>query len=488
MESGYDCQNGLMSTLVEHAQTQQRAVEFHIFGRAMLIRNSESIAVPTGGPRELLALLMLDSGRRTTSLRLARKLGRAKLSRTKIAASVNWLNTALSGTGLAVEAQVRSDDAVRSAWDPPGEYIEIHVNGDPIEVDLDRVLQRIVAIVNTQSMARARELAFDALEIVRNAPLAGVHLPTFTKQRLELEQLREQLAWLGTRLRSILDHRDIQATLEEVLAQFDSPVPTNLRMAAEQLHQAQYKESLITIVEDFEAALSRNPFYPILDILAVRRFAESPLQIAGDLTDLLQQVRAERYSMPVSIFLGNGGGAAEVENALGRLLAEVGLVVTRHKPPQLGSWFRRFRAQRREDPTELNIARVTAELEHKLRNEISDNHQATEAAALIAALQGEDRACIRIGPLLVLKVNGQVLATTLADHQLAWVERNQLLIRDPEILLKRLNESAAESNSDVGRPRRLPSASESQESKPISDPPKSKGRHARIDAPNNSVV
>lgn len=153
----------------------------------------------------------------------------------------------------------------------------------------------------------------------------------------------------------------------------------------------------------------------------------------------------------MSIYLGHGQRASDVEAALDQFLEEADLETFGQETPIVGSWYRRLWARTNRWTGHLDADQVAAELERKLRIEVFDkaqatidNQQATGAAALIAALQGEERACIRVGSILVLKVDGHILVNNLTQYQLAWLERNQLLLRDPEGLLKGLGAIAAQ--------------------------------------------
>jgi pSer/pThr/pTyr-binding forkhead associated (FHA) protein len=152
-------------------------------------------------------------------------------------------------------------------------------------------------------------------------------------------------------------------------------------------------------------------------------------------------------AIPVSIFLGNGQNHEAVETALAKLLSESGLEPFGHEPPIIGSWFRKLLARVRQETAHLSMDQISDELERKLRIEVFekaqaviDNQQATGAAALIASLQGEQRACVRVGSILVLKIDGYVLVNNLTQRQLALLEREPNLLRDPEGVLKGLDE------------------------------------------------
>lgn len=170
---------------------------------------------------------------------------------------------------------------------------------------------------------------------------------------------------------------------------------------------------------------------------------------------------AKETVLPVSIWLGDGIQHVDVEQAVSALLNEVDYVMTDREPPQFGSWFRSSKARARDFVAHLSPEQLAAEIERKLRIEIFDkaqaaidNQQATGAAALIAALQGEDRACIRVGSLLVIKVDGLISVNNLTQHQLAWLERNQAFLRDPKRLLEELDALAP---SDLPLVPELPS-------------------------------
>nr|BFF24994.1 hypothetical protein GCM10025732_29590 [Glycomyces mayteni] len=156
--------------------------------------------------------------------------------------------------------------------------------------------------------------------------------------------------------------------------------------------------------------------------------------------------------LPVAIFLGDGTAALATQAALEQLLDETGVDVFHREPPVQGSWFRKLWARGRAETAHLTAEQIAAELERKIRIEVFDkaqaqidHQQATGAAALIASLQGEERACIQVGSLLVIKANGAIVAKNLTQYQLAWLERNQTLLRDPEGLVKGLETLSSQS-------------------------------------------
>lgn len=144
-------------------------------------------------------------------------------------------------------------------------------------------------------------------------------------------------------------------------------------------------------------------------------------------------------------------------------LSNHGYTAFGRQPPVIGSWFRTFWARAKKETAHLTPGRLSAEAERKVRIEVFDKDQAaidnlvaTGMAALITALQGETDACVRAGAILVLKVDGRLYSTTLFQYQLAWLERNQVLLQDPEGLLKGLDalgvrepQGAIESDSEL---------------------------------------
>jgi hypothetical protein len=158
---------------------------------------------------------------------------------------------------------------------------------------------------------------------------------------------------------------------------------------------------------------------------------------------------------PVSIWLGDGAAHEAVELALSQLLDEMGLEIADPEPPQSGSWYRRSSARVRDATRHLTPEQIAAEIERKLRIELFDkaqamidNQEASGAAALITSLASEEKACIRVGSILLIKVDGQLTVTNLTQYQLAWLERNQTLLLDPVTLLQELAKLAGRTKED----------------------------------------
>jgi uncharacterized protein YjbI with pentapeptide repeats len=164
---------------------------------------------------------------------------------------------------------------------------------------------------------------------------------------------------------------------------------------------------------------------------------------------------------PVNVWLGIGNNHEAVEAALSVFLEEVGLEITVRGEPEIGSWFRSSIARLRRDLGHLSPAQVAAEAERKLRIEVFDkqqaaidNQKATGAAALITSLQSESEACIQMGSILLLKSNNRVVCRNLSQLEMAWLDRNPTLLRDPISILEKLEE-LAQGDEGSGADRQL---------------------------------
>ncbi|MEU5870655.1 BTAD domain-containing putative transcriptional regulator [Glycomyces sp. NPDC047369] len=178
--------------------------------------------------------------------------------------------------------------------------------------------------------------------------------------------------------------------------------------------------------------------------------------------------RTSSDGIGVSIFLGDGRTHDLVQAAVEGLLIESGWEPFGFEPPVVGSWFRRFRA--RVASGAGSEVEQTAELQRRIQFEVVQGDEsaavgpyASSAAALVAALRHEERACISLGPLLVVKAGGKILVTDLQPTQIAWLGRNPALLADPEDLLQGLNNLAVQGHAESdstgnarGRHRRTP--------------------------------
>jgi DNA-binding winged helix-turn-helix (wHTH) protein len=126
-------------------------------------------------------------------------------------------------------------------------------------------------------------------------------------------------------------------------------------------------------------------------------------------------------TLPVSIYLADGAGHEAVEAAVARAMEMAGAPIAERDDPVLGSWFRRMRA----NPAARELAMTAAHVaDTRLVHEADAQVTATllqHIGPVITALQQEKEAVVRLGAVLIVKVNGQLMV-----HQLTAVQQFRL--------------------------------------------------------------
>ncbi|MEU5152927.1 hypothetical protein [Glycomyces sp. NPDC021274] len=351
------------------------------------------------------------------------------------------LNLLLEGTGLRVSA-------IRSG---------ARLAGTGHQSDLDNLIRDLRHVETATSTAEVLEFVDRAVDVGPGMPLEALGGVYFHAIREGFVRAWEAAAFgwwcAATAVRSPASEERLLALFGDKAPGLEPSIPALARAAEDTLSSATQDDQLTTVkavigevVDDIERHLAEA-------------LAEGSRAIARAANRTRKpgapELASRAVAFEVSIYLGDGQEHRAVEDAVEGLLTEADIVTFGRKPPEIGSWFRRFWARTQAGTAHLSAEQVAAELERKLRIEVFDkaqavidNQQATGAAALIAALQGERHACIRVGSLLVLKVNGKLLVNTLTQYQLAWLERNQNLLRDPAGLLQGLETLTAEPTSN----------------------------------------
>ncbi|RSM84938.1 sigma-70 family RNA polymerase sigma factor [Kibdelosporangium aridum] len=136
-------------------------------------------------------------------------------------------------------------------------------------------------------------------------------------------------------------------------------------------------------------------------------------------------------SFPVSIYLSDEAGHERVQAAVEQLVTDSGADIVHRDEPVLGSWFRKLRAAAK---TEVGRQAVTSAV-HALESRLVLEQDAKVTAAMMAnvgpvltSLQPTKDAVIRIGAVLIVKVDW-----TVAVHQLT-AEQQLLLDHQPHLL------------------------------------------------------
>lgn len=123
----------------------------------------------------------------------------------------------------------------------------------------------------------------------------------------------------------------------------------------------------------------------------------------------------------VSIYLSDGAGHDAVEDAVTRALELTGATIAYRDDPVLGSWFRRMWA----NPATREVAMTAAHVaDTRLVHQPDSQVTATllqHIGPVITALQPEKEAVVRLGAVLIIKLNEQLMV-----HQLTAAQQFQL--------------------------------------------------------------
>lgn len=167
-------------------------------------------------------------------------------------------------------------------------------------------------------------------------------------------------------------------------------------------------------------------------------------------------------TFPVSIYLASEANATEVELALVELLDWAEIDIIRTKPPIIDSWFGlmigRFRRWMSSEQANEIVARVERALEVRLLDQPQANVDATEAEAvarLMAALENQPSACIQVGSIFLLKVDGIMVVRNLSPDELSFLGRNHTVLATPHQVLAAL-EAFSAPGQEVGTRARHP--------------------------------
>lgn len=155
------------------------------------------------------------------------------------------------------------------------------------------------------------------------------------------------------------------------------------------------------------------------------------------------------HAVPVSIYLEAGSGAVEVESAVRTVLDDNGMVVVETRNPVIGSWFRLLLGRTKKALTSEQMADLASRLERAIELQVLHKPQAEinsaeldGVAKLITALGQEQNACIQIGSVFLLKVDGNIVSRNVSQREMAFLERNSGLLGTPREVLAALERAA----------------------------------------------
>lgn len=156
-------------------------------------------------------------------------------------------------------------------------------------------------------------------------------------------------------------------------------------------------------------------------------------------------------TMPVTIYLSDEATHAEVEQAVEELLATAGLQVTDRAEPVIGSWFRRMTARARQglQSPMAQEAVLTGVHAADSRLVLAQDAEVTarllqNLAPVIGSLQPTKDAILRVGALLIVKVDWVVSVFQLTAAQQARLDHYPQLASTPREIVAALQLASKE--------------------------------------------
>ncbi|MFC0429963.1 hypothetical protein [Kutzneria buriramensis] len=157
----------------------------------------------------------------------------------------------------------------------------------------------------------------------------------------------------------------------------------------------------------------------------------------------------ERVDVDVSVYLDVEEAADPVESVLVTVLRKYGFQVHSWGEPIRSSWFRRMRVSINKARQHELTRRLAGDLSRAVELRAVDQAQAQVDAAqgdvvakLLTALASTSAAAIQIGSVLLIKVDGVPMVRNLTQLELAHLQRNPDLVRDPAACLSALQHAA----------------------------------------------
>jgi hypothetical protein len=156
-------------------------------------------------------------------------------------------------------------------------------------------------------------------------------------------------------------------------------------------------------------------------------------------------------TLPVTIYLSDGTSHARVEQAVEELLATAGLRIIDRAEPVIGSWFRRMtaRAQRGLQSQMAQDAVLTGVHAADSRLVLAQDAEVTarllqNLAPVIGSLQPTKDAVLRVGALLIVKVDWTVSVFQLTAAQQARLDHHPQLASTPREIVAALQLASKE--------------------------------------------
>jgi hypothetical protein len=183
--------------------------------------------------------------------------------------------------------------------------------------------------------------------------------------------------------------------------------------------------------------------------------------------DNTDQVTAGQFNdevslLPVTIYLVEVEGHERVQSAVENLLAASGLSIDGREDPVIGSWFRRMSATVTKAAKSPAAREEALALKHVLDQQIVlgrdadiTNRLLQNLGPVIASLQSTKDAVIRVGAILIVKVDWVVVILQLTAAQQAVLDHQPDLASAPHEILRALKASVDVNGSYLEQSKRL---------------------------------
>lgn len=214
------------------------------------------------------------------------------------------------------------------------------------------------------------------------------------------------------------------------------------------------RDDVLALVSDRSQKLEPNDEDLLLSI--VRKFSRLS-QRAG----ILVQDK-NIHIVPVSIYLDDAfteETVKETEAAVANFALRFGFEVLRAGPEEWGSWFKELFFRSRRAMTSESAETIFAQAERSLEVRAlllpqtgTDPVQTDAAARLIESLAGVSNAVIQIGPILLIKADGVLHLRSLNQEELARLEHNGWLLKEPKEALEVFNRISGEQSRPIPPP------------------------------------
>jgi hypothetical protein len=147
---------------------------------------------------------------------------------------------------------------------------------------------------------------------------------------------------------------------------------------------------------------------------------------------------ASASTLPITIYLADGANHEQVEASVEELIAHAGLEITGRDEPVIGSWFRKLRAGVRQTVTSQAAREAALTAAHVADSRLVLAQDAQITATLLAnlgpvitSLQCTKDAVLRVGALLIVKIEWQVQVFQLTAAQQAILDHRPHLSSSP---------------------------------------------------------